>query len=454
MDSYESTTSSVTALADFAARLRIEDLPADIIEMAKACVLYALAVGVATKNAKPALLAAAASEGGTETATRLLNGSMTSPGSAAFANGVLLSGRAQGDSHPCGHLGGVIIPAALAAAEQHKVTGATLITAIAAGYEVALRIGRDHFSDLSLRGFRTTPCYGIFGAAVAAGKIKGFNAQQIATAICLAPNFCGGLREYVAAGTEESPLHAGFSARNGLYVTDLVACGAEAAPSALTGSAGFYRAFGKKDVDYARRLNVGLGSDFEFKNVTYKDNPVCQKFRGLIRGLAILRKQAKAGIAVERIELRMTPYEAEFIGSGFKGPYSGAAQTLMSAPFCAALAWLTGTVSYNGLRDLKNENTLALVQKVDLISDASQKKYKPHIEVSFSDGSNLSWDDTSGDANYRLGWDAAVGMSEALCEEVNVPENIAADLIKEVAAVENLPDVNSIISKVCAATKS
>ena len=38
--------------------------------------------------------------------------------------------------------------------------------------------GRDHAADLSLRGFRTTPIYGAFGAAAAGAALAGFARQQ------------------------------------------------------------------------------------------------------------------------------------------------------------------------------------------------------------------------------------------------------------------------------------
>src|ERR1043166_2354809 len=228
----------LSVLAEYASVLDATALPSHVLKTAKACLLYGLAVGIATKRAKSALAAFEASklEGdGSATSTRLIDGKRISHGNAAFANAVLLSGRAQGDSHPCGHLGGVIIPSALAAAEDARASGARLLSAMIAGYEVALRIGRDHAADLSNRGFRTTPCYGVFGSVVAAGRIKNFGPEQMTHAIGLAANFAGGLREYVDAGTEDSPFQAGFAARNGLYAADIVACGITGAPRALHG---------------------------------------------------------------------------------------------------------------------------------------------------------------------------------------------------------------------------
>jgi len=442
----------IPELARYFSSFQLEDLPPSVVATAKSCMLYALAVGIGTKKARPALIATSATESGGEAATRLIDGKRLAPGSAAFANAVLMSGRAQGDSHLCGHMGGVVIPAALASAEAHGASGATLLASVVAGYETALRIGRDHYADLSLRGFRTSPCYGVFGATVASSRIRNFSAAQMCHAICLATNFAGGLRQYVESGTEESPYQAGFAARNGIYTADLAACGAEAGLLAFTGRAGFYSTYARQGVDYGRRVTEALGKVFEIENVTYKEYPACQIVRGVAKGLAEMRESLR-GKEPARIEIRLNPYEAEFIGTKYSGPFTSAAQTLMSAPFCAALTWATGTISYGGLRDFDNPRINDLIPKIAVIADETRGKYEPHIKIDTSDGAVQAWEEKSGagDSIYRLTWDAAVVMNRRLCDEVGVPQALARQVEEEVATLEMKPDAGSLVSAVCAA---
>lgn len=440
-------------LGAYAAGLELAALPAETIITAKAALLYGLAVAIGTRKARPAQIAAKVTEPEIPAATRLLDGGRVSCATAAFANAVLMSGRAQGDSHLCGHLGGVVIPAALAMSEKLHADGATFLAAVVAGYEVALRIGRDHYADLSQRGFRTSPCYGVFGATVSSARVRRFTPEQTTNAINLSTNFAGGLREYVDGGSEESPFQAGFAARNGLYVADLVDCGVTASAGALSGSAGFYRAFGRKGVDYGQRLVEHLGVAFELGNVTYKEYPACQIVRGIINGLAALRQQAGSSHA-ERIVVRLTPYEANFIGTAFKGPFTSAAQTLMSAPFCAALAWTTGTVTYDALRIYEDPLVLGLVSIIDIIADNSRRKYEPHITVTLDSGNTLTWEPKrgAGDSAYQLTWEAAIRMNERLCTEVNVPMMLAERLAEEVEKIDRAPSIDGLIATVCAAT--
>lgn len=87
-----------------------------------------------------------------------------------------------------GHLGVTIVPAALAIAQREKSSGAELVTAIAAGIEVALStlraVGRNHRSDG--RGFRTTSIAGPLGAAVACGKLLNLNTSKMLSAMGIA----------------------------------------------------------------------------------------------------------------------------------------------------------------------------------------------------------------------------------------------------------------------------
>jgi len=442
-------------LATYAAQIEIGDLPADVLSVAKACLLYGLAVGTGARRAAVCRLAIAANSGhGDENgATRLFDGRCVDPGEAVFANAVMMSARVQGDAHACGHVGGMVIPAALATAEHTHASGARLLAAIVAGYEVALRIGRDHAADLSIRGLRTSPCYGVFGAAAAAARTRGLTSTQMTSALALAANCAGGLREFVDAGTEESPFQSGFAARNGMHVSNLAAVDVVAAPSSLHGKAGFFNAYGNGGADYGARLVTQLGEQHEFTNVTFREYPANQFFRGIIRGMATLGQQA-GRVEPKIIKLHMHPFEANFIGARYAGPYTSATQTVVSAPFCAALAWVTGTATFDALRRFDDDRVLRLIPRVELIADVSCARYEPRVEVELANGETLSWAEDAGAGSYRLTWDAATRMTYQLFDEVDVPKSLAQRLIEQAGAVDKLVDVMPLTSAVCAATLS
>lgn len=442
-------------LAGWGSGFGLGDLPDELLPTIRACILYALAVGVATVRVPVAHQAAEIVDldgtVATGPATRLLDGKSGPTSSVALANGVLLSGRVQGDSHPCGHIGGVAVPAALAMAQHANLTGADFAAALIVGYETGLRIGRDHSSELSSRGFRTTPSYGVFTAAAAAARALGLDAAATRNALSAAANLAAGLREYVNAGTDESPFQAGFAARSGITAALLASTGLRAAPTALHGPAGFYSAYGGPDSDHGARLVAELGTQFEFTEVTYKPYPACQFLRGMIRGISDLREQAN-GAAATAIEVTLCPFEADFIGVRYKGPFVASSQTVMSAPFCASLSWLTGTTSYEGLRDFDAADVLELVPRVEILSDDSLHRYQTHLRVTLDDGRTLTSEREDDAGAYYVTWEAAVPAAKALCAEAGASPERAEALIDAAARIDTAPDVSELLSATLALT--
>ena len=444
-------------LGRFTSTIACASLPPEIVQKAQACVLYGLAVAVASVRAPQAWQAAQAVDregaaGAAGGALRLIDQRRLDFPLAAFCNAVLLHSRVQDDAHPCGHLGVVVLPTALACAERFNASGKELLAAMVAGYEVALRIGRDHAADLSSRGFRTTPAYGVFAAAACGARLMQLDAGACANALSLAANAAGGLREWVDAGTEEYPFQPGLAARNGLMCANLAAAGTVAAKSALTGRAGFFRAYGTDSDRYAARVCAGLGKEFEMAVVTFKPYPICQFLCAVVRGTLDLRARAhQAGF--RSLAIHMHPFEADFIGNRFTGPYSSFQQTMISAPFCSALAWSSEAVTFAGLHEFTNPAILDLVRKVTVVTDAARARYAPRLIATLEDGAIPEWQPTPGENPFRLTWDAAVEMNGALCAEAGVTTATAQALVSAVAGLANAAGVDQLIAaaSACAA---
>jgi 2-methylcitrate dehydratase PrpD len=441
------------ALAAFAATVAAPSLPPAVLEKARACLLYGLAVGIASAGEEAPCRAARAMDretgGSGGPATRLLDGHAAPPGAAAFANGVLLHSRVQDDSHPAGHLGVVVLPAALAVGEAERCDGPSLLAGAVAGYEVALRIGRDHAAALSARGFRTTPAYGVIGAAAAASRLRRLDAARTARALALAANFAGGLREFARAGSGEYAVHAGIAARNGITAADLAAEGVEAAGSILEGPAGFFRAFGDAP-GAGDRLAEKLGDEFEMARVTYKPYPICQFHRGVVRGALALRARA-AGAALARLRVELHPFEAGFVGVRHAGPFRSFSETMMSAPFCAALAWTHGAVTLAGLTAFEDPAVLAAVPRVAVQADPARPRYRPRLAATLADGRRLEWEEPDGEDADRLTWPAAVEMAERLGAEAGLPPGAVRRLVDAVAGLEAAPGLDRILEAATAA---
>lgn len=443
-------TSPLSALAEFAAGVSLATTPEPVVRKAKALLLYAIAVGVTSARAPVlqqvtrALRREYGMAGADGAATALIDGSRHPLGAAAYCNAVLCHVRIQDDAHPAGHMGTIVVPAALAAAEYHRARGGELLSAVIAAYEVALRIGRDHAADLSQRGFRTTPIYGSFGAAAAGARLLGLDAKGMLHALATATHAMGALREFADAGTDEYPYQAGYAARNGLTAALLAAEGISGTASALTGRAGFFRAFGKPDKDYAARLLEGLGSHYETGRVTYKPYPGGQWHRSVIHAVTRLREQAPDA-TLESARIHMHPFEARFLGVDYNGPFGTYAQAFFSMPFCAALAWLHGTVTFAALNRFDDPAVLDIVARTRVVSDDACERYKPVIRITLRDGRTLERTESAGEDVYNLTWDIAVDMTRRFCNEAGVPAPRAQALIDAVVGLDGADNVKTLI---------
>ena len=466
----EPVRGGIGTLARFAAGTDAGALPEAVRTKAKACLLYGLAVGVAGAGTRLPGIAArmldgTESDGRGSTAHRLLDGTRATPAAAAFANAVLLHARIQEDAHPAGHVGVVVLPAALAAAEHVGADGEALLAAIVAGYETALRIGRGHAASASRQGFRTTPLYGVIGAAAAASRVHGLSPERTADALALAANLAGGLREFAVAGTDEYVLQAGSAARNGLTAAWSAAQGMRGAPSILEGPAGFLRAFGGTDGGIDPPPTHELGTSFEMMAVTGKRWPVCQFHRGVVRSVIALRAEAATTSATRsvggtvggspdgeavgpsgsaaspapearRVRVTMNPFEADFFGVRHAGPFQSFAHTFMSAPFCAALAWVRGAITLAGMHEFDDPRVLETVRRVEVVASPDRPRYQPLVEVALADGRELARVDAEPDD--VLDWAGAKRMTEALMNECGAPEHAGRRLVEVVEVVDAL----------------
>jgi 2-methylcitrate dehydratase PrpD len=254
-------------LADYAASVRYEDIPPPVLQRAKDCITDA--VGTIIYGADlpwSRMIIAYARRNGAGGKSFIL-GAGAEPvhaPSAALANGALthafeLDNLTKPDSGA--HPGATLFPSALAVAQEHGIGGRDLVTAFVAGAEVMIRIGRATKHTNEARGFHAPGTTGPFGAAVAVGKLQGFDAERMANALGLAGSLAGGLLEFAHSdGAMVKRLHLGRAAEGGVLAASLAAEGFTGPTTVLEGHYGFLRVF-CTDYDVAE-LTRGLGTDY------------------------------------------------------------------------------------------------------------------------------------------------------------------------------------------------
>ncbi len=160
---------------DFVHDLAAADVPAQVIERARCCLLDLVGVaaaGSATRLSRVVRDHAVENHGGAGRVTRLLfDGRTASPSGAALANAATIDAIDGHDGHRItkGHAGAAVLPAALAFAEEAALTTADLLTSLVVGYEVANRAGMALHA--SAADYHSSGAWNALGAAAVAARL-------------------------------------------------------------------------------------------------------------------------------------------------------------------------------------------------------------------------------------------------------------------------------------------
>jgi len=141
-----------------------------------------------------------------------------------------------------GHATVPVLPAVLALAEERGAPGAELLAAFVAGVEVETRLGVAIGPSHYAKGWHVTSTIGVLGAAAAASRLLGLDADDAAHALGLAASQSSGLKANF--GTMTKPFHAGHAAERGLLAARLAARGFTADTDALGDRQGLAHAAG------------------------------------------------------------------------------------------------------------------------------------------------------------------------------------------------------------------
>ncbi|MBI4331503.1 MAG: MmgE/PrpD family protein [Chloroflexi bacterium] len=262
------------AFAHNVANIGFEDIPADVVKIAKLDILDTLGCALAATTLAPGCREVAdlvKEGGGKEESTIIGYGGKVPSWMAALANGTLAHGLEYDECHLTAqvHSGVTSVPASFAVAERvGKVSGKTFLTAVIMGIDVAARLavgGR-------VRGFHPTTVYGFFGAAAAASKILGLDEQRVQHALGIAYSQAAGNTQAQIDASLMKRVQAGFAAKGGVLSALLAQKGITGAVNSLEGEFGLYNVYNGGKYN-AAALTADLGKKFEVSNLSFKPYP-------------------------------------------------------------------------------------------------------------------------------------------------------------------------------------
>jgi 2-methylcitrate dehydratase PrpD len=192
---------------------------------------------------------------------------------AALINGTAAHGEDFDDSFegtPV-HASAVVLPAALAAAERYRLSGADLLRGYVIGTELMCRLALVAPTAIHRAGFHPTAVIGALGAAAGVGAALGLSARQLTNALGVAGSLASGIIEYLAEGTWTKRLHAGWAAQAGLRAALLGRARFLGPRTVLKGEHGFFHAFGVADIEPDFRfVTERLGGDWQMAKIAFK----------------------------------------------------------------------------------------------------------------------------------------------------------------------------------------
>lgn len=396
---------STDRLASWAAALKYEDLSAGVVAMAEDCILDAIGCALAglDENGARATADMAAAIFAGDAARVWFRDTRLNAIGAAYANAAAVSALDIDDGHrlAMGHPGAAIIPTAIALAEARGASGKDVITAIVAGYEIAVRLGHAEIR----KPYHTGNWTG-FGAAVAAAKLMGLDAARMSQALAITAYHSPRLTDltqskFMGADVKES---IPWSVVTGISAAELAARGFTGCRDALDLEGRF---------DPAVILD-GLGDGFRIMGTYFKNYSVCRWAHTSIQGLAeIMREQALTPADIESVNVDTFGQAAALNNSPDPDNIIGAQYSL---PFTMAAAAVLGEDAVSPLTEdvIGNPDVVRLAKRITVNYDRDMDKHLPlrapgRVHVVTADGHFektviTAWGDARGDTgrnDYR-----------------------------------------------------
>jgi 2-methylcitrate dehydratase PrpD len=437
-------------MGHFVHSLSYDNLPSEVIEKGKCCMINGIAIGLSCHDVEFGRMARGlvkAEELGIPSdkgATIFCDGSKVTAMGAAFANAALFHGRAQEDTLGSSHTGTVITPAVLALAERYGYSGKRVLEAIIAGYEIVGPLDKAVSGYTTPRGFRASSVFGIFGSASAASKLLGLTEEETINALGFAAAFAGGTLECFAAGTMEWRYEVGVASREGITAALLAKQGAKSARTAVEGKTGFLNAFANT-TEGSELITSELGKTWSIMRAGFKPYPVCAFNQTPVRTIfSLIEEQHLAYTDIQKVEVKVNPYEYSYAGMAYRGPFDSVGATLMSTPFCVALSLVQAQATLEGLYKFDDSKILEMLDKVAHVPDDNIQPYCCAITVTTKDGKSVSKESMEGADYYNFTTEQTIELARRVTSETGVSQDKVNKMVDIITNLDQASDITEL----------
>jgi 2-methylcitrate dehydratase PrpD len=283
------------------------------------------------------------------------------------------------------HPSAPVAPALLAMAEYRKISGREFVNAMVLGIEAECRIARAVTPAMQDVGWHATGAAGVFGSAVATGKVLGLDEVRMCHAIGLAATQPVGLREMFGSMTKS--FHPGRAAQNGMLAALLAEKGYTSSLHGIEAKRGWANVL--STVQHCDAITKDLGVHYEIFRNSYKPFACGLVVHPVIDGCIQLRDENKLTPAIiDRIDLTVHPIVIELTSK--RQPRTGL-EGKFSVYYAAAVAIVAGRAGEAQFSDaaVNDPTTIALRDRVETTVDKSLGQDQARVTIKLTDGRTL-----------------------------------------------------------------
>ena len=382
------------AIISYICKNTFDDLSQDVILSAKEVLsdsLGVIAAGSREEEVK-GLISRIVRPGDPQVATLIGAGLRTESLKAGLINGTAgtFLELDEGNQFARGHPGIHIVPAVLAVAEEKRLSGKEVLNALVLGYEVGARIGIACKIRMSMHPHGT---WGTVGAAVAVGKLLGYNERAMKEIINVSSSLSlSTSRKTMLEGGTVRNVYSGVSGLMGILAWHLVESG-------FTGERdGLSTVFGSvvSETFVLEKMTEKLGERFEIARNYFKRHACCRYNHATLDAINTITAKLPEGRIqsedIAKVEVMTYSLAAQLCDQNPRNMLAGK----FSIPFAVATSIVHGDTGISSFNEqaVNDPNIRALAQRVEVVEAPELTAMMParrpsRVRITLKDGREL-----------------------------------------------------------------
>lgn len=382
------------AIISYICKNTFDDLSQDVILSAKEVLsdsLGVIAAGSREEEVK-GLISRIVRPGDPQVATLIGAGLRTESLKAGLINGTAgtFLELDEGNQFARGHPGIHIVPAVLAVAEEKRLSGKEVLNALVLGYEVGARIGIACKIRMSMHPHGT---WGTVGAAVAVGKLLGYNERAMKEIINVSSSLSlSTSRKTMLEGGTVRNVYSGVSGLMGILAWHLVESG-------FTGERdGLSTVFGSvvSETFVLEKMTEKLGERFEIARNYFKRHACCRYNHATLDAINTITAKLPEGRIqpedIAKVEVMTYSLAAQLCDQNPRNMLAGK----FSIPFAVATSIVHGDTGISSFSEqaVNDPNIRALAQRVEVVEAPELTAMMParrpsRVRITLKDGREL-----------------------------------------------------------------